>query len=200
MTRAMLLGVALLFASSGACAQDAAKFSGPYVGAALTADSVTVGGEDIFENGDEFRGLGDSGVGGSIFAGYNFLFGTAGVAGLEINGDISTAKLVFDDTVDRVQIKAKEGFGVTARVGAAINNQTLLYARGGYQRTRVRFSDPDDVAFGSFSEWGDGVRAGVGLESSFGGGNTKFRVEYNYNNYEAGVLNHQALAGIVLGF
>src|SRR5215210_3525425 len=94
-----------------ATAAQAADFDGPYVGGAVTVDSfeMKVPGIDA---------LGASGVGGSLFAGYNSMLDERGFVGVEANLDLNTANFVVGDDVDNVEVDAEWGMGVGARVGA----------------------------------------------------------------------------------
>lgn len=185
MFRPLVLSAAALAMATSA---QAATQTGPYVGAAVTVDSVDV---DL----GIIDSIGATGVGGSAFAGYNVAVGNGVFIGTEANIDVSSAEAKFDDGVDTLRLKARWGWGVGARIGYDINASTAAYLRGGYARNQVKLSDGID----SVKEWGDGVRVGGGLETVLSG-NTSLRAEYNYVNYEAGVSNNQGLIGIVFGF
>ncbi|WP_235536463.1 MULTISPECIES: outer membrane protein [unclassified Sphingomonas] len=153
----------------------AADFAGPYVGAGITLDNVQGSGA--------LEGLGFSGVGATAFGGYNLPLGGSTFAGVEANVDLNTA--------DAAGIEAKWGWGVGARFGYKLNEGTALYARAGYARSKI-------AAFG-FSDWGDGVRYGAGIETGVTD-RVSLRAEFTQTNYESDIINNQGTLGVVFGF
>lgn len=152
-----------------------AQFAGPYVGAAATMDNVHLTGD--------FEGLGATGIGGTAFAGYDINMGGAFV-GVEGNIDLNTADI--DDIAE-----AKWGWGVSGRLGFTVNKSTGVYGRVGYQRNKVEVL--------GFSDWGDGVRFGGGVETAIA---TKaaLRLEFSHVDYEQDVANNQFQAGVLFRF
>lgn len=152
-----------------------AQFAGPYVGAAATMDNVHLTGD--------FEGFGVTGIGGTAFAGYDVNFGST-FAGVEANIDLNTADV--EDVAE-----AKWGWGVSGRFGFTVNKSTGVYGRVGYQRNKVEVL--------GFSDWGDGVRFGGGVETAIA---TKaaLRFEFSHVDYEQDVANNQVQAGVLFRF
>lgn len=179
------LAAAVAFSASPALA---AAEAGPYVGIALTHDNV--GGTGAAE------GLGLNGVGGSVFAGYNFDLSQNVFAGLEANFDLSSA----DREIFGNEIKANHAYGVSGRLGFRLSEGASAYGRVGYQRGRASV----DTGAGNIHFGADGLRLGAGLEANVSG-NVGVRVEYNHTHYYidvpgAGLANNQAVVGVVFGF
>lgn len=170
----MLRTLLIAAATFGIAASAHAAGVGPYVGGAVTHDSF--GGSGALE------GLGLNGAGASVFAGYNMPL-TNGFVGVEGNIDLNTA--------DADDVEAKWGWGIGARAGLNLSDSTAAYVRAGYQRTKAEAA--------GVSDWGDGVRFGGGLETALSD-TAALRFEYNHTNYEADLVNNQALVGIVFGF
>ena len=160
----------------------AEDFSGPYIGAGVTLDNVQGSGD--------VEGLGASGIGGTVFAGYDLALGQNAFVGLEANADLNTADVELD-TDELETVEADWGWGVGGRIGYKLNASTALFARVGYARNRV---SADDV-----SAWADGVRYGVGLQTSLTQ-NVSLRAEFSQFNYEADVINNQAALSLSYGF
>lgn len=182
------LAAAVAFSASPAFA---AAEAGPYVGVAVTHDNV--GG-----TGDA-EGLAINGVGGSVFAGYNYDLSQNVFAGLEANFDLSSA----DRDLGGAEIKANHQYGVSGRLGYRVSPGAALYGRVGYQRGRASIdTGSTDTHFGA-----DGLRLGAGVEANVSG-NIAVRVEYNHTHYyvsdvfgpDAGLANNQAVVGVVFGF
>lgn len=181
-----LAAVSALVASPALAAADA----GPYVGVAVTHDNV--GGTGDFE------GIGANGVGGSVFAGYNFDLSSSVFAGVEANFDLSSAD------IDAADLKADHAYGISGRLGYRPSENVALYGRVGYQRGRLTIDNnlPTETHFGA-----DGLRLGAGVEANVSG-NVAVRVEYNHTHYyldtpagvDGGLANNQATVGVVFGF
>lgn len=178
------LAASLVAATPALAAGDA----GSYVGVGVTHDNFATSGDD--------EGLGINGVGGTVFAGYNFPLTTSTYAGFEANFDLSTAK-VGDDTA---ALEADHAFGASALLGFRPSEATALYSRVGYQRGRATA-----MAGGvEVSDSADGLRLGLGLQADL---NAKLgvRVEYNHTHYygengATGLNNNQAAVSLVYGF
>lgn len=155
-------------------AANAADLTGPYVGAGITHDN--------FQGTGGAQGFGMSGVGASIFGGYNAPVGP-GFIGVEGNVDLNTAGVGG--------IKAKWGWGIGARAGLALTEGAAVYVRAGYQRNQIDFIGNKD--------WGGGLRLGGGIEASVSG-TTSLRIEYGHVDFEGSIENNQVLAGVIFGF
>lgn len=188
--RTVVLSFAAAVAFSASPALAAAE-AGPYVGVAVTHDNV--GG-----TGDA-EGLAINGVGGSVYAGFNFDLSQNVFAGVEANFDLSSA----DRDLFGTEIKANHQYGVSGRLGYRVSEGAAVYGRVGYQRGRASIDDGvTEVRFGA-----DGLRLGAGVEVGVSA-NIGLRVEYNHTHYyvsdvlgpDAGLANNQAVVGVVFGF
>ncbi len=172
--------VSAVVAVAPASARD---FNGGYAGVALSLDNVQTSGS--------FEGIGFSGVGVSGFAGYDVPLSTNVFAGVEANIDGYTA----DADQLGTEIDAKWGWGVSARLGTKLNDSTGVYARVGYARAKLGYDD----GVTSFSEWGDGVRYGAGLETAVTD-SLSLRAEFSQINFEDDLINNQGTVGVVFAF
>lgn len=162
--------------------------SGPYIGVGVTHDNVAGGGD--------MEGLGINGVGGTVFAGYNFDLTSSVYAGVEANFDLATAK-IGDDTDS---LEADYAFGGSALLGFRPSDSTALYGRVGYQRGRGTLT----VDGTEYSDSADGLRLGLGLQADLTE-KLGVRVEYNHTHYygengSTGLNNNQAAVSLVYGF
>lgn len=181
-----LAAVAAFTASPALAAADA----GPYVGVAVTHDNL--GGTGDFE------GIGANGIGGSVFAGFNFDLSSSVFAGVEANFDLASAD------IDVADLKADHAYGVSGRFGYRPSENVALYGRVGYQRGRLTVDNnlPTEDHLGA-----DGLRLGAGVEANVSS-NVAVRVEYNHTHYyldtpagvDGGLANNQATVGVVFGF
>lgn len=154
-----------------------ASNSGPYIGAGVTHENVSTGAD--------LEGVGFSGVGGTVFAGYNMPVSEQVFVGVEANFDLSSAK--FGDNA--VALKADHAFGFSGRVGTNLNEKTSLYGRVGYQRGRLGFT-----ALGvKETEWFDGLRLGAGVETAVSE-KILLRAEYGRTHYSLSKASRDALA------
>jgi outer membrane immunogenic protein len=187
--RTVFLTFAAAVAFSASPALAAAE--GPYVGVAVTHDNIAGTGDA--------EGLGLNGVGGSVFAGFNYDLSAVAFVGLEANFDLASA----DRDIFGTEIKADHAYGVSGRLGYRVSPGAALYGRVGYQRGRVSV----DTGAGDVRESADGLRLGGGVEANVAG-NVAVRVEYNHTHYyvedsfgpDAGLANNQAVVGVVVGF
>lgn len=168
-----LSAAALAVAATPAAARD---FTGPYIGAGANLDNVQTSGD--------LEGLGFSGIGGTVYVGTNVRMTDNIFMGAEANIDGYTAD------IDSADVNADWGWGVSARAGFTLNDSTALYVRGGYARARASVS-------GAGSEWADGARYGVGVETGLTEKVT-LRAEFSQFNYEADLINNQV--GLALSY
>jgi outer membrane immunogenic protein len=171
----------------------AEPFSGPYVGVEVGLDNYEGKGSDVFAPGDRFNGISGNGIVGGAYAGFDMPVSGNFFAGVEANASLSGAKATYDDTADRLTIKAKESFGASARLGLMVNDSTGAYARAGWQNTKFR-ADLNGVRD---SDRDDALVLGGGIETRVGS-NASIRVEYNHANYDDFIKNNTVRAG--LGF
>jgi outer membrane immunogenic protein len=198
--RTKILAAALVASSALAApafAQEAAPFTGP------RAEGIV--GWDRVEDGSLNGGSRDGVVyGGQI--GYDFQAGGAvlGVEG-EITGastkDTSRNVLIAGDTL---RTKAGRDLYVGARVGFAVGDRTLIYAKGGYTNAQFKNEYRSGVTNIDESENVDGWRLGAGAEVKLSG-NVYAKAEYRYSRYDddnSGVdaKRHQVLGGVGVRF
>jgi outer membrane immunogenic protein len=149
---------AVLAASLAASPVLAADFTGPRVGATIGVADDDFGGTEAFTYG--------------VNAGYDWDLGKAVVGG----------------TIE-YQDSSEDGFGrdlsITARAGAKVSENVLLYALAGYSNLEIEDTDVEL----------DGLRAGAGVEVAFND-NVYGQVEYRYTNYELDAEGHQFVLGI----
>lgn len=185
-TTVLSLAAAVAFSASPAFA---AAEAGPYVGVAVTHDNISGSGA--------IEGLGFNGVGGSVFAGYNFDLSSNVFASAEANFDLTSAD------IDAARLKADYQFGASARLGYRVSEGAALYGRVGYQRGRLTANNglPTEA-----HQSADGLRLGAGVEANVSS-NVAVRVEYNHTHYyfdtfglNGGLDNNQAAVGVVFGF
>jgi len=190
--RKFVIAAAAAAALSVALPAYAAGQSGPYVGAGVTYDNVS-GTQSI-------EGLGISGLGGTVFAGYNFVYGGNTFVGLEANFDLASA-----DAGDKTNgFKADNQFGASARLGYNLNPAAAFYGKVGYQRGRASTY----VGGAKTSASRDGLLLGAGLEADVTQ-HVAVRVEFNHTNFyrdkavdpaNTGIANNQATVGLLFGF
>lgn len=175
-----ILTIASLVFVVSAVPASAETPSGPFVGAGVTLDNYNGSGE--------IEGLGGvSGVGGTLFAGYDLPLNPKLFVGVEGNIDLATA----DATVLGEPVEADWGWGLSGRAGYMINSTTALYARGGYARERA------EVSLDNF--WLDGIRYGAGLETKLTD-KISLRSEFTQFNFEDHVTNNQVQLGLSYRF
>lgn len=156
--------------------------SGPYIGVGVTHDNVSGGGD--------FEGTGISGIGGTVFAGYDMPLSENTFVGVEANFDLASAKV--GDDVD--SFEADHKFGASARLGVNVNEGVALYGRAGYQRGRAS-TTIDSV---KTSESRDGLRLGGGIEATVSE-RIAVRAEYNRTHFYPTAEEKAAAAPLTVG-
>lgn len=176
MKTAILAAVAAASVAVPAYAQEAGSFAGPHAEVLAGYDSLDT--NSVAGTPDGFLyGLG---------LGYDFQAGSI-VYGVEAEVSDSTT----ERTVAGVKLESDRDLYAGGRLGYAMGDTALLYAKVGYTNARI---DVD----GDGSN-GDGIRAGAGLDYKLGG-NLFLRGEYRYSNYEADIERHQILGGVGIRF
>ena len=186
--------LALAVSAAFATPAMAEPFSGPYVGAEVGLDNYEGQAEDLFATGDAYDGISANGVVGGVFAGYDVAVGNA-FFGIEGKASLSDAEASYDDTIDALDIRAKESFGVSARAGVMVNAGTGLYARLGWANTTFKVVE-NGVGL---SDDDDGLVLGAGLQTRLGA-NASLRVEYVRSDYNDFIKNNAVLAGVAYHF
>ena len=174
---ALLTAAATAAAIAGpAAAQEATNFNGPFIGGQIgwqqdrqSLTTSTVPPTTTRAKGDGFA------YGGQI--GYDLNLG-GGVIGLETSLTGRTGSNRFPS----FDLDAGRTINVTARAGALVTPEGLLYARGGYSNARFSITNPAGA-----SENRDGYTVGAGYEQMLAR-NVSARIEYNYSDYGSDTL------------
>ena len=143
----------------------------------------------------------DSGVNYGVGAGYDFQRGGM-VFGPEIEaGDSTTKRCVGARTPADPRICARSGRDLYAgaRVGAVVGSRTLLYAKAGYDNSRIKASFDDGTNKVHDGRNLDGVRLGAGAEYKLGS-RTYVKAEYRYTNAEDHWSRNQLVGGVGFRF
>lgn len=184
--RKTALTIAAVAATIAAVPAMAAE-AGPYVGVGVTLDNYgTTGGNE---------GLGMSGVGGTVYGGYNMPLTPKVWAGVEANFDIASA----DADYGGYKVKADHSYGIAGRLGYNVSDSTAVYGKVGYQRGRLTDTDGIDKSRSNR----DGLRLGGGVETALTE-KVGLRLEYNHTHYyadkdavnQSGIQNNQATVGV----
>lgn len=174
---AILAAGAAALVATPAMAQDQDTVAGPYVG--------VVGGWDQTGVSDGVDDGSTDGVLYGITAGLDTVTGQA-LFGIEAELTDSTAGVTETDVLvagDSSSIDAARDIYAGVRLGYVLENNTVIYLKGGY--TNARFAAEYDDGAGTVTEIGenlDGLRLGVGVETTLAG--LMARVEYRYSEYE----------------
>jgi outer membrane immunogenic protein len=166
--------------------ESQATFSGPRIEARVGWDGPEVRAT-VSDGTDQIsRSAGKSGVGYGGEIGYDFdLRGAVvgGYAGLE---DSSAKECLEIYGNDRGCLRADRNITVGVRAGVRVQDQFLLYAKGGYSNGRASIDYQDyDLELADVNEGRsfDGFHAGAGFEGAFGR-HVYGRLEYVYSRYD----------------
>ncbi|OYW88969.1 MAG: hypothetical protein B7Z20_01260, partial [Sphingobium sp. 32-64-5] len=133
---------------------------------------------------------------------YDYKIGSNVVIGAEAGFNIAAKdKIVRRGAVDTI-VNPSHAFDVSARAGYLVNDNSLLYVRGGYDNMRARTTLIDaDGALSSKDSY-DGWMVGGGFERALGE-NVSTRLEYRYSDLGSGASQfdrHQVLLGVAYRF
>ena len=193
---------ALLAASTVPVAANAEVFNGPFIGLQAGWDRHKIGAADSDLGDLAVRNDNDDVVGG-IIAGYDYKIAPRIVIGAEGNFNLGASdKINGRGPSSNISIDPRHSFGITARAGFLVTDDTLVYVRGGYDNLNVRSSVRGATETLSNTETFDGWIAGGGVERAL---NEKVsaRVEYRYSDVSGGhgkFEQHQALLGVAYHF
>lgn len=113
-----------------------------------------------------------SGFGGGVFAGYNFLFGSSYLLGVEAGGEYLSARFhdpeqnSLDPSAPTLFATVKGALSVSARLGYFATPSTLVYAKGGFAGL---WTDANEDFFGldgGGSKMLSAYQLGAGIESA----------------------------------
>lgn len=214
-TKNLLIAGAVFAASTGLAFANGGTYVEPhhtgafYLGAGISGDfgkfdtegRAHAAAAGSFFNGHEESDIGGAGVGGELFGGYGVTFQNRYYLGLELFGDISSLDARDhrsfenqDGDITRDEgnkIEMNYSWGVAARGGVKLNDNTLAYVRLGYVRTRFKFSGEladeirvinNEVGTGTLKRSLNGFQAGAGLETAITN-NISLGMEYRANIY-----------------
>ncbi len=166
-----------LLAAAAACipgvaaAQDsdtrASQFDGVRAEARIGYETPTISGDgNVYKIGSAVSGGGE--IGFDVKAGKSVVVGPYAVY------EFSSVKLC--DGPDC--LKENGNLGVGGRIGVAVSDKALIYAKAGY--ARIGFTA--NTSFGSGSTTKDGVQGAIGVDYNFG---KRFYglLEFNYADY-----------------
>lgn len=194
------LGLASLYAI--ATPLSAQTFEGPYIGAQAGWSQNKLGTVQTDSGAAQINDSRDAATAG-VFFGYNIQPATRIVLSAE-----GAVNFGFDDSISRSQrdamarINPEYGFDLGARAGYLVTDNTLVYARGGYENIRASvrlhniegaYDDKDNF---------DGWSIGGGVERAVTD-RISARVEYRYSDLGGSGTKferHQALLGIAYHF
>lgn len=193
-----LIVATIALAAVSATSAMAEPFSGPYLGVELSRDAYEVQANDLSLELDgtpitvSADGLSANGVAGGVFAGYDLRVSGSAFVGVEANFNYSSASISASGTdgVDTLSgdIKARESYGVGARLGALVSSNTAVYARLGWQNTKFKTTASLSGSSVSDSRTEDAFVYGGGLET-FLNDRLSLRVEYTRADYGDAGLN-----------
>jgi opacity protein-like surface antigen len=115
---------------------------GFYLGTQAGYDALHVRAEGQRGGGTRRAEYGDRGSEAGVFAGYGLDLGRW-YLGMELEGDTSWADLYHSEGRSggrTLNVKRKQGYGLTARLGYTVPNGVLLYGRGGAVRSKFETS------------------------------------------------------------
>ena len=199
--RLMLLSAAAIALATPALAEP---FAGGYLGAEVGADNYNIKTTDALGFGETFDGLSADGAVYGVFAGWDFALGDKVFAGLEVSANNSGAKVSLDVPTGPDQfgyglsIEAQESYGIAARLGVMVNDNTAIYGKLGRVKTKFKASVKEEVDYNPItntatyetatdSDSETATQYGVGLESKLGK-NWSLRAEYTVLDYGDGGL------------
>ncbi len=189
-------------AGSIAVPANADTFDGPYLGAQAgwsRGEIADATAETLPLDAETSR---DALVLGG-YAGYNHKIGEKFVIGAEagFSGTVDD-KISAQSGGSPVILDPRYSFDFTARAGYLIDDETLVYMRGGYANTRVRVTLEGEDSSTRFNENLDGWLVGGGIERAITD-TVSARLEYRYSDlgHAGGTWDrHQALVGVSYNF
>lgn len=191
------MALALLASVAFTGTAHAEIFEGPYVGVAAVRDAYEIEGELLL--GPDIDGLSANGYGASLYAGYDLPLTAKVFVGLEANATLTSSALTIGFGDEQVQLKARESFGFSSRLGYKVTDATAVYARVGYQNTKFKVVVSDEDFGENASSNEEALVYGAGLETSLGS-KTSLRAEYTVEDFDSSINNSKLSVGISYRF
>lgn len=166
-------------------ADSGSTFTGPRVEAILGYD-MSKAGSSVDDDATQDNDQSMEGLLYGVGVGYDVDLGGV-VVGAEAELTDSTAKTKFEtgdfEGFGFGNVKANRDIYVGARVGAKVNPNLLVYAKGGYTNAKFDIRSSDGTIETSDDIDADGFRVGGGAEYALSR-NTFAKLEYRYSNYK----------------
>lgn len=182
------LGVSLALAlgmSVTGATYAASAFDGPYVGAQI---GYSVYDFKLTTPSETIDGVSGRGADGGVYAGWGMLFSPTYYGGLEAEYSWSGAKHETTSPGASGEIKDKDNFGLSARLGWLPSSNVMLYGRAGWQRASLDYSgNVAGIGAATINKDHDGFRLGVGTDVAMAG-NWLMRLEYDHTWYNKETL------------
>ncbi len=161
-------------------------FDGPYIGAQIgfgktSADSnyePGTSGNTAFSSSNSMSGLN-----GGIFAGYGKIIKDKFWLGGELSYSRSSADYNASNSGVAITLEQSQTFEASIRPGYLVQDDTLLYGRLGFVKTKFDATATDGTNSFSGSETLNGFRLGLGAEKIVKD-NISLRLDGSYTNYE----------------
>jgi outer membrane immunogenic protein len=154
-----------------------------YAGVGLTRDTadfdtkISTSGTTLVESDAS-----GTGVGGNLFTGYGYTFCNGAYLGGEVFGSLSSLEHKTNlPTTGNLSLKLKNSYGISALPGYWITDNSLLYARVGYVRSKFEESLQ---GLASHNHELNGLQLGIGLQTTLVD-NLSLRGEYIHTNYQS---------------
>ena len=160
-------------------------FTGPRVEAILGYD-INKAGSSVDDDASQGNDQSAEGLLYGVGVGYDVDLGPV-VVGAEAELSDSTAKTKFEngdfEGFGFGNVKANRDLYLGARVGAKVNPNLLVYAKGGYTNAKFDIRSSDGTTEFRDDIDADGYRVGAGAEYALGT-NSFAKLEYRYSNYK----------------
>ena len=204
MKSSILTAAAALLAGGliAAVPAQAEPFNGPSVGVQAGWNQNKIGALDGDLGVVDVDRKRDSFIGG-VYAGYDYKLGSNVVIGAEAAFNIAAKDRVLTHgaTVDAI-FNPRHAFDLSARLGYMVDDNSLIYVRGGYDNLLARTTLIGAEGTLSSKQSYDGWLVGGGVQRALGD-NLSTRLEYRYSDLGGGATKfdrHQVLLGVAYHF
>ncbi|MFC3215690.1 outer membrane protein [Novosphingobium panipatense] len=202
MKKLIIASAALLAASSVSATVSAVTFNGPFVGAQITWNHDEAGSVGTSVGRVNPSNEHDAFIGGA-FVGYDYKIAPKVVIGAEAGFSIGADDALTGGAAgSALVLDPKYSIDVSTRAGYLVQENTLVYVRGGYSNVRanVRLTEASGVRSGEDNR--DAWMVGGGVEHAITQ-NISARLEYRYSDLSEGRGSwdrHQMLLGATYRF